>query len=225
VTDQSYSSVIQADGTLGPWSPAGSILHARMHAGSFAAAGNVFVLGGFDGSSRDWSDVVSAAVNPDGTLGPWVNAGALPQNLSHFSLSLVGRWIYLAGGLNQSALNNPPLLTSVYAAPIDANGFIGSWIDQTPLPTGLGTHASFFYGGRLYVAGGINSTPAQEKRVWSAPIGADGMLGAWQPEAPLPVARGHVHQLPIYLNHVYSVAGAIDFNLNSTSEIDVGTFQ
>jgi hypothetical protein len=42
---------------------------------------------------------------------------------------------------------------------------------------------------------------------------------------PLLIARGHVHQFPLFKAHVYSVAGAIDFNLTSTDEIDVGSFQ
>jgi hypothetical protein len=92
------------------------------------------------------------------------------------------------------------------------------------LPVALATHASFFYGGYLYAGGGINDT-GQEKRVWRAPIGGDFTLGPWESVASLPIARGHVHQLPVLGNHVYSVAGAIDFSLDSTGEIDVGTFQ
>jgi hypothetical protein len=31
--------------------------------------------------------------------------------------------------------------------------------------------------------------------------------------------------MPIFENHVYSFGGALDFNLSSTDEIDIGTFQ
>jgi DNA (cytosine-5)-methyltransferase 1 len=37
--------------------------------------------------------------------------------------------------------------------------------------------------------------------------------------------RAHVHLLPVVGNHVYSVVGAIDFNPDSTGEIDIGTFE
>ncbi len=93
------------------------------------------------------------------------------------------------------------------------------------MPTGLATHSSFFYGGYLYVGGGIDNAPAEEKRVWRAPVNADHTLGAWEQTVSLPIARAHVHQLPIFGNHVYSFSGAIDFNLDSTDQIDIGTFQ
>ena len=50
-------------------------------------------------------------------------------------------------------------------------------------------------------------------------------LGAWEEVASLPVARGHVHDLPIFKNHLYSIGGAVDFSLGSTGAIQVGTFE
>jgi hypothetical protein len=60
--------------------------------------------------------------------------------------------------------------------------------------------------------------------MWRAPIAEDSTLGAWEEVASLPVPRGHVHQLPIYKNFIYSIAGAIDFNLHSTGDIQIGNF-
>jgi hypothetical protein len=99
-------------------------------------------------------------------------------------------------------------------------------VDGDASATGLATHASFFYGGYLYVAGGISDANGltEEKRVWRSPLDADHQLGAWESAAPLPVARGHVHQLPMIGNRVYSVAGALDLDLNSSEAIDVGIF-
>ncbi len=39
------------------------------------------------------------------------------------------------------------------------------------------------------------------------------------------VPRGHVHNLPVFKNHFYSVAGAVNFSLQSTDAIDIGTFE
>jgi hypothetical protein len=96
-----------------------------------------------------------------------------------------------------------------------------------PLPVGLATHASFFYGGYLYVAGGITDDPTltEESRVWRAPIDADHAVGKWEKAAALPIARGHVHQLPVVGNRVYSIAGALDLDLNSSDGIHIGVFQ
>jgi hypothetical protein len=187
----------------------------------------VYVLGGFDGQTV-YSDVAMTTVSADGTLSAWTIVGQLPMTLSHFSVSLVGNYVYVAGGLNMSAYDDPPALTTVYRGVLAADGTLGGWTTMTALPEPVATQASFVYGGYLYVGGGIYVTATtgdQIKNVWRTPIGATGALGTWQQVASLLVARGHVHQLPMFENHVYSVAGAIDFNLDSTSELDIGTLQ
>jgi hypothetical protein len=225
ITDQSFTSVIHDDGTLGAWQPAGSTQHPRMHGGQIVSGDTVYVLGGFDSPSV-WDDVVRATVSSSGTLSAWTSAGKLPGPRSHFSISLIDGYIYITGGLDVSAFQNPPNLTEVSRAEIGADGSVGPWTTLTPLLVGLATHASFFYGGYLYVAGGMGGVDGatEEKRVWRAAIEADHTLGAWELAAPLPIARSHVHQLPMYENHVYSVSGSIDLNLDATDEIDVGTF-
>ncbi len=78
------------------------------------------------------------------------------------------------------------------------------------LPQAMCTGASFFYGGYLYVGGGIGGlNDTQLDNVYRSPIGADHSLGAWEVAPALGIKRGHVHQFPIFQNHVYSVAGAI----------------
>ncbi|MBX7117283.1 MAG: hypothetical protein K1X64_23395 [Myxococcaceae bacterium] len=225
VTDQAYAAFILDDGTLSAWSNAGSTLHPRMHPGGFVRGNQLYVLGGFDDPTV-WDDVVRATVNDDGTVSPWENAGKLPGPRSHMSVSYIDGYVFITGGLEKSAFINPPVLNEVKRGKLDAEGKVGEWVDMPSLPVKLATHASFFYGGYLYVVGGIEpDTRTHEKRVWRAALGADHSLGAWEAAADLPVGRGHVHQLPIYKNHVYSVSGAIDFDLNSTSNVEVGTFQ
>ena len=224
VTDKSWSAVVGDDGALGAWKPAGSVLHRRMHPGSFTKGDTFYVLGGFDDPTV-WDDAVRATVHADGTLSAWTSAGKLPGPRSHMSVSFVDGYVFLTGGLDMSALANPPLLADVSRARLADDGTLVEWTPMPALPVALATHASFFYGGYLYAGGGIDDAPAQEKRVWRAPIGADHALGAWEAAAPLGIARAHVHQLPVFHAHVYSVAGAIDFSLASTTEIDVGAFQ
>ena len=224
VQSAAYSAVVGDDGTLAAWQPAGSVLKPRMHPGSVVHGNSIYVMGGFEDPTV-WDDIVRATLSPDGTLSTWSSAGTLPAPRSHFSVTLVGDDVYLAGGLDKSALSNPPMLTTVWHGQIGADDTIGQWTMMPPLPVGLATHSSFFFGGYLYVGGGIDNAPAQEKRFWRAPINPDHSLGAWESTTPLPIARGHVHQLPIFGNHVYSFSGAIDFNLDSTDQIDIGTFQ
>jgi hypothetical protein len=119
---------------------------------------------------------------------------------------------------------NPRSRTDVTRALVAADGTLTEWTSLTPLTVPLATHASLYYGGYLYVVGGINNT-ADDNRVWRAPVLPDATLGAWQQVASLPIARGHVHQVPMFENRAYSVAGAIDLALDSTGEVDIATFQ
>jgi hypothetical protein len=224
VTDQAYSSVIQADGSLAPWQPAGTVLEPRMHASSLTRGSTMWILGGFNNQTV-YGDIVSATVRADGTVSTWAPAGMLPGPLSHFSLTLLDDYVYIAGGLAASAFDDPPDLAGVWRGQIEADGTIGNWTQMTSLLVAEATHASFSYGGYLYVCGGINDVPAQEDRCWRSPVLSDHTLGTFVEVASLPIARGHVHQMPVIGHNVYSIGGAIDFNLDSTSEIDVGTFE
>jgi hypothetical protein len=224
VSDKSYASKVGPDGTLGAWTATGSVLHPRMHPGAVVGSDAIWVMGGFK-DPIVWYDIVRATVSPDGVVSTWAAAGELPGPRSHFAVTRVGDEVYLTGGLEKSAFSNPPFLADTWRGIVAADGTIGGWVSEPPLPVALATHSSFYYGGYLYVGGGINEKPAQEKRIWRAAIGPDHALGAWEETASFLVARGHVHQLPVFENHVYSFGGALDFNLSSTDEIDIGTFQ
>lgn len=228
VSDKSHFAQVKDDGSLSAFFPAGSIGHPRMHPASVVRGDFVYVLGGF----RDpevWDDVVKAQWYPNETLGPWNPGGTLPGRRTHMAATRVGDVVYLTGGLDQSPYGGPPSLKTVSRGSFDANGDLGSWASMPELPVALATHASAHWGGWLYVMGGISQsatgTSDQEKRVWRAAIGDDFGLSAWEGVAGLPVARGHVHDLPIFKNHLYSIAGAVDFSLGSTGAIQIGTFQ
>ncbi len=186
----------------------------------------MWILGGFDGNTNVWSDVVSATVQPDGTVSTWAPAGQLPGPLSHFTATLLDGYVYLTGGLSGSAEANAPSLATSWRRRIQQDGTLGGWQAMPDLPVALATHAAFFYGGYLYVCGGINNSATNyiDDRCWRSPVGTDHFLGAFEQVASLLIARSHVHQMPVFGSNVYSVAGAIDSSLDSTTEIDIGTF-
>jgi hypothetical protein len=220
---RSYFAAIQADGSLGAWQSGPDTGQKRMHPGGFVRGDTMYVMGGFNDPSV-WDDIVKANVYPNSTLSGWTPAGKLPGPRSHMGVSVSGDYVYMTGGLEQSAFGNPPCLKDVTRGRVTESGDVGEWVPMTPLPVALATHGSFLYGGYLYVAGGINDT-AVEKRVWRAAIVADHSLGAWEEAVPLPTPRAHVHNLPVFGTHLYSIAGAIDEYLDSTGDIQVGTFE
>ena len=70
-------------------------------------------------------------------------------------------------------------------------------------------HGSFFYKGRLYVMGG--KTPAEwTNTVESAPVDANGALGAWRNETPLPDRRSYLNDtVQVVGNCVYLIGGNV----------------
>lgn len=227
IVDKTYSAVVGKDGALAPWKSGPPLAHARFHAGGFVDADALYVLGGFD-AGHVWSDVLRAKVTSDGAVSPWTSAGSLPGPRSHFSVSLVDGYVYLAGGLDKREETSfVPALRDVSRGRLDPDGSVVEWTDMPPLPVGLATHTSFFYGGYLYVAGGISGVDAlkEEKRVWRAPVQDDHALGSWESVTPLPRARGHVHQMPIVGGRVYSLGGALDLDLDSSDAVDIGSFR
>jgi hypothetical protein len=91
------------------------------------------------------------------------------------------------------------------------------------LPATLTTHASFVHAGSLYVVGGIESDSHNTAAVRRAPIGADGLVGAWESLPELPKARAHAHQAPFFEGRTYAVAGA--YNHQSIADVFVGRFE
>ncbi|WP_146646422.1 Kelch repeat-containing protein [Labilithrix luteola] len=223
VTAESFRAVVGDDGSLGAWAPAGSTGRARMHPGGFTRGDSIYVLGGFD-DPNVWDDVVRATVGADGIVSAWMPAGTLPGPRSHASVLERDGFVYLVGGLEKSAFDNPPLLNDAWRGRVLDDGSLGEWTAMPSFPVRIATHASFFYGGYLYVAGGMSGA-TELNRVWRAVIDADHALGEWEEVASLPIARGHVHQLPVFGNHVYSVGGALDLDLHSTDHVDVGVFE
>lgn len=221
-SDRSFSAPIQADGSVGAWHEGGSILHRRMHAAALARDNAVYVMGGFD-TAGVWDDVVRATVSPDGTLGPFTAVGKLPGPRSHFTVNDVAGAVFLVGGFDLPAGKLPPNLKEAWRGDLQGDGSF-TWTALAALPKGMAGHGSFYYGGYLYQAGGLDNDLNAMADVLRASIGADHTLANWEAAPSLPIPRGHVHQLPTKDNHVYSIAGAIDANLTTTDEIDVGTF-
>ena len=168
------------------------------------SSGTVFVLGGNlwnfnsfpDGATIHFSKALFyAKANPDGTLGAWQRGPDLPAPAFFSAAAVADGVIYISGGRDDSATSF--VRRDVYFSRLNADGSPGAWqVSASPLPGGLWLHASEAAAGRLYVAGGVTYDPFPRDQitnsVFSAPIAADGTLGAWVSEASLPLGlAGH----------------------------------
>jgi hypothetical protein len=171
------------------------------------------------------------------SLATWTAATALPAARG-FSAAVVATsfnskvggngTIYVLGGLDSTGTAT----STIYEASLNADGTIpaasaaGTWtaLTATPLPQALYAHGAVLFHGHIYVAGGNDSTGTPVAKVYSAPINADGTLGAWTTLVDLPDKRAY-HQFVTAAGNVYVLGGtnaAVDPIVNAQS-VNVST--
>src|SRR5262249_520830 len=152
------------------------------------------------------------------SIAAWRDAGSLPAPRSHFAIAASDGYVYLTGGIAGDPFDDSPSLADVLRARIDDRGALVEWTPMTSMPVGIATARGFVHRGWLYVGGGIDDRPAMRDEVLRAPL-RDHALGAWESAGRLPVARGHVHQVPLLGERAYSIGGAVDFDLHSSDAV------
>jgi N-acetylneuraminic acid mutarotase len=176
-----YTAPINTDGTLGTWTTGTSLPGALAYPQAVVTKNRVYLLGGFDGSSIV-STVYTAPINTDGTLGTWTTGGSLPGNLGYSQAVVIGNRVYLLGGYNGSSI-----VSTVYTAPINTDGTLGTWTTGTSLPDALSYPQAVVTKNRVYLLGGQGSSSIVST-VYTAPINTDGTLGTWTTGTSLPGA-------------------------------------
>ena len=188
------------------WQPGPPLPAPRFHAAGVGAGPFIYVLGGLE-TTTSTNTVFRARVNADGTLGPWTT-DTLPRPRSHTAAFAHDGAIYMVGGLDGNPAGQLVPLWDVVRAEVHHDGSLGPWRTVGALDSAYATHAVFVVGDELYVAGGVENNRRFSDAVQRAHLGSGGMLGPWERLAPLPKARGHVHQLPVLNGRVYSVGGS-----------------
>ena len=141
----------------------------------------------------------------------WQCAAPLPPGRDHHVVfkARVGRQdvLYVGGGTDYRAM-----FDAVQRSVIGADGLPGPWTASTPLPhslAGASAVAARGYvvltGGQVAGEGGLR-TLTRVAETYTAPIAADGSLGAWKPGPPLPAVRFH-HPSAYHEGWVYVVGG------------------
>ncbi len=183
-TNQVLYARLNLDGTLGTWTVGTPMARPLQNFASAANNGFLYTLGG----RQDWgglfTDVMYARSNADGTLGPWTPTTPLTFGRKGHAATVYGGRVYVAGGESYSQIYD-----TVESAPFLADGRLGPWTACTRLPApraGLNLVAAE---GFLFAIGGPNGSGASGV-VHSAPIEADGSLGAWTAVSALPTPRG-----------------------------------
>jgi hypothetical protein len=168
--DVQYAA-INANGSLGSFATAGTFtnprqgLAATVYNGYFYIAGGTSV-GGVSGNcnvNNYCNDVIYAQLNSDGTLGSFATAGTFTNARNDLAAVAANGYFYIIGGVSDTSTGNCAngvgICKDVQYAAINANGSLGSFASVTFTNARAGL-AGAAYNGRLYIAGGLSNTTA-----------------------------------------------------------------
>ena len=207
-----YSAPLNANGSVGTWTTEANALPApSLDATAVAYNGYVYVMGGFDGTS-DVNTVYSAPLNANGSVGTWTTeANALPVYPEGATAITYNGYIYIMGGNYSAGVHS-----TVYSAPLNANGSVGTWTTEAnALPTGLWNASAVVSSGHVYVMGGNNGTNAVST-VYSAPLNANGSVGTWTTEANALPASFNAANSVANNGFIYVIGGTDGYSFYST---------
>ena len=205
-----YYAPINSNGSLGAWvnDTASPLPQTIEYATSVVYNGYVYELGGYNGTTS-LSTVYYAPINSNGSLGAWVNdtASPLPAIIEQATSVVYNGYVYELGGGGAVTYS-----TTVYYAPINSDGSLGSWVNDTasPLPRAVNSATSVVYNGYVYVLGGNSSggPGTTLSTVYYAPINSDGSLGSWVNDtaSPLPVSEA-MSITDVFNGYIYEIGG------------------
>jgi hypothetical protein len=211
ITD-SVLGVIGDDGAI-TFTPGPSLLASRYHLTLSADRGFVYAVGGLEqtyvnGSpSQKFSDAVERAPFDGKTLGDFTALAPLSAPLTHHTSVVHNHAIYLIGGIS----GGPAGRTEILRSAVDEAGDLGPWDPAGDLPEGRATSSAFVFMDQLYVVAGATAAQGGEvSTILRAPFLADGKVGSFEELTPLPKARAHAHQAPLFGTTIYSAGGSID---------------
>lgn len=198
-------SVLNADGTLGPWTTTTALITPTAQLSAVAWNGYIYAIGGWNNTDGYLGIVQRATVNQDGTLGNWTAVSALNTKRAQHAAVVTNGRLYVSGGYNAS----DGVLSSLERATLNFDNTVSAW---TPLPTSLNTprysHALVVAGGNIYAIGGYRGD-AYLKSVERATVDLrSGDLSPWQTESSLQLARSGVAAVA-HGHFLYALGGAI----------------
>ena len=120
-----YSTDIKEDGTLGIWTTEASFPVTIFSSSLTCIKNRVYLIGGYQSGVQS-SNIYSASLNSDGSIGNWILSGNFPITIAIHQVITTRNYIYIVGGHNGSTP-----LSSIYKASIYDDGSIGTWSLQS----------------------------------------------------------------------------------------------
>lgn len=208
-----------ADGTIGAFDIVGnaSLLQARAGHSSVVVGGTLFAIAG-SGSTGTLNSIEHAAINSDGTLGPFMldsgTALATPRT-GHVSV-VIGNSLFVIGGTRSDGTK----LGSIERAIIQPDGSLGPFAGvDAALSIPRSGHTAEVIGNELYILGGDTTGGFPSSSVERASIGADGSLGTFSPAPGVMLSAPRTgHRSAVLGGVLYVLGGSSSGGLTASVE-------
>ncbi|HHM05928.1 MAG TPA: kelch-like protein [Gammaproteobacteria bacterium] len=199
---------ILADGRLGPWRQTSALQEPRFYLATVALDGYLYALGGASGprgeDNRPSATVERAAIQADGSLGPWQRLAYLTTPRRGLKAVVRGRHIYALGGYNGS------FLKSVEHSRVAADGTPGPWRpDPERARVSRYIHSAAALGHHLYLLAGHvqHQNRMSYGDVESAALRPDGNLKPWHIQPSRLNVPRFIAEAFALENHLYILGG------------------
>jgi N-acetylneuraminic acid mutarotase len=186
-----YYAQINSSGTLGSWNTTTALPNASFAHGAVVFNGSLYVAGGNDASGNATATVYGAAINKDGTLGPWSTLTALPLAVAYHQLVTAGGALYVLGGTSTSGIDPTSNIQSAAAGkatyynlinPADGT-LAAAWTSTSTMNKNREKFTAVAVGANILVSGGLfgasSSTNFQSDEESYASVNTDGSLASF----------------------------------------------
>lgn len=177
-------AVMNADGSLGQWTPTtivpGNVQYvsAAVYAPGGGTSDAVYVVGGYTPGppGAPTSAVWKNTFDTDGHLRDWTQMVSLPIALYGTATVITGNTIVVTGGAPFNAGRG----AEVYSSAINpSTGDLVGWQTETSMPEPRAFHTATYFNGNIFVAGGDGGSAFYDD-VMAAPYDAFGNVGTWR---------------------------------------------
>lgn len=149
---------------------------------------------------------------------PWELVGQLPTPLESHKMVLLGEFVYVIGGWNESK----GIHEDVYFTRFSPDSPLDTWQKTTSLPLKLQHHEVILHGGAIYVLGGDNGFwdgSSVTDRIFRALPTAEGDITEWTEVGQLP-APLTTHAATLVGDQLYIIGGSPTFRPGDTPVVD-----
>jgi len=179
-------AALHADGSLGPWSQAGTTPSPVSGCTAAASGSTIYLVDGIYDDMSDQGQVFSAVLSADGVLGKWTKLGALPDGQDTFYSTA---WVATDPASTLYAVDST--LTATAILTVATAPSVGTWAEKNWLSGFLGRPEYAFTGSYVYAIGGYLSDDAGNPAVTTvqgSPLSSGSEVGASFTTSALPTA-------------------------------------